>query len=116
MGVLTVDFSKSDFCPSEIMPPPIRKGTEVIHNDKAMYYDGRNWIELKPHENIYETVWIARDLSKEYPHGFGFTPPLVSFSNDLDIQKCIKLVKSQLSNDEFECIGIVPKKLVKITV
>lgn len=53
---------------------------------------------------IYQTQWVARDKEKEYPHGWGFTPPLVEFPQDWDPAVCIREC-AVLSDPEFECIG-----------
>ena len=60
---------------------------------------------------VYETLWLAKDKTKEYPHGWGFDSPLVEFPQDADpawvIQMCMKF-----SNEEFECYGVMPKRLI----
>lgn len=61
---------------------------------------------------IYETQWVAKDSNKEYPHGWGFTPPLVEFEQGVDPVWCVEVCRKELSNDEFECINAIPKKVI----
>ena len=62
---------------------------------------------------IYETQWIAKDKTKQYPHGFGFVAPLVEFPSDADPVWCAEICRKNLSNDEFECINAVAKKVIR---
>jgi len=61
---------------------------------------------------IYETQWVARDSQKEYPHGWGFTAPLVEFPQDADVSWCVQMCMNHLSNEEFECIGAIPRGVI----
>lgn len=61
---------------------------------------------------VYETQWIARDSEKKYEHGWGFTPVLVEFPQDADPAWCAQMCMINLSNEEFECIGATPRKLI----
>lgn len=61
---------------------------------------------------VYITEWIARDSKKEYPHGWGFEPPIVQFPNDADPAWVGEICRQNLSNDEFECIGAIPRLLM----
>lgn len=61
---------------------------------------------------VYETQWIAKDNQKEYPHGWGFTAPLVEFPQKADPAWCAEICRQKLSNEEFECIGATPRKLI----
>lgn len=63
---------------------------------------------------IYETKWAARDKNKEYPHGWGFDAPLVMFSHDSDPVWCADYCKRYLSDEEFECIGVIPRQLLEM--
>lgn len=63
-------------------------------------------------KTIYETKWAPRDIQKEYPHGWGFIAPLVEFPQDTDPVWCAEMCRKYLSNEEFECIGAIPRKLV----
>lgn len=60
---------------------------------------------------VYLTQWVAKDKNKEYPHGWGFEPPLVEFSQDMDAAEAAKHCR-ELSNDEFECTWATPKELI----
>ena len=61
---------------------------------------------------VYETQWVARDDQKEYPHGWGFTAPLVEFPQDADPAWCGEMCRKHLSNEEFECIGATPRGVI----
>ncbi len=61
---------------------------------------------------VYETLWSAKDSKKEYPHGWGFTPLLVEFPKDADPAWCGEMCRLHLSNEEFECYGAVPRKVI----
>lgn len=61
---------------------------------------------------IYETMWVARDEKKEYPHGWGFDAPFVEFPQDADPAWCVEMCKRNLSNEEFECIGATVSSLL----
>jgi hypothetical protein len=62
--------------------------------------------------NIYLTQWTAVDPNKEYPHGWGFQPPLVEFPSDADTVWCVKTCMEVLSNEEFRCIGATPQQVL----
>jgi len=62
---------------------------------------------------IYETQWVARDRNKEYPHGWGFIAPLVEFPKDADPAWCGKMCRIHLGDEEFECIGAIPKHTIR---
>ena len=61
---------------------------------------------------VYETQWVARNKEKEYPHGWGFDAPIVMFSQDQDPVWCADYCKRYLSDEEFECIGAIPRQLL----
>lgn len=61
---------------------------------------------------IYETKWVQRNKDKEYPHGWEFDAPLVIFSPNSDPTWCNDYCKRYLSDEEFECIGAVPRSLL----
>ncbi len=65
---------------------------------------------------VFETQWIAVDSKKEYPHGWGFVAPLVEFPQDKDPVECSKTCMKELSNDEFECTGAIPRKLLQYNI
>ena len=65
---------------------------------------------------VYETKWVARDKSREYPHGWGFDAPLVEFAQDVDVAIVGKICREELSNAEFECIGVIPRKCLRIHI
>ena len=67
---------------------------------------------IKMKKVIYETQWVVKDSSKEYPHGWGFTAPLVEFPQDADPVWCAEICRKELSNDEFECINAIPKPVL----
>lgn len=64
---------------------------------------------MKNKKIVYETQWVATDSTKEYPHGWGFTAPLVEFPQDADPAWCAEMCRKNLSNDEFSCIGATPR-------
>lgn len=60
---------------------------------------------------VYETQWRPKDEEKEYPHGWGFVPPLVVFPIGADPVECADFCRKELSNAEFDCIGAHPRKV-----
>ena len=60
---------------------------------------------------VYLTQWAAKDSNKEYPHGWGFEPPIVEFPQNMDAADVSRHVK-ELSNDEFECIGATAREFI----
>lgn len=63
------------------------------------------------HKIVYETLWVPRNLEKDYPHGWGFSPPLIEFPENAD-PAYVGRMCTKLSSAEFECIGATPKKLL----
>jgi len=63
---------------------------------------------------VYETKWIAKDTTKEYPHGWGFDAPIVEAPQDMDPADIAKWCRENLSNEEFECIYVIPKEGIAI--
>lgn len=61
---------------------------------------------------VYETQWTAVDPTKEYPHGYGFTAPIVEFPEGADPAWCGEMCRQHLSNEEFECIGAFPRSVL----
>jgi hypothetical protein len=62
---------------------------------------------------VYLTQWVAKDRTKEYPHGYGFIAPVVEFPMDMDAAECVEACR-ELSNDEFECIGATPIPFIDV--
>lgn len=60
---------------------------------------------------VYITQWVARNPQKEYPHGWGFEPPVVEFNQNIDPAEASKHCQ-ELSTDEFECIGGIPREII----
>lgn len=63
---------------------------------------------------IYKTQFVALDEKKEYPHGWGFEPPLVEFPKHITTREAFDICQRELSNDEFKCIGAIPQKLIAL--
>lgn len=61
---------------------------------------------------IYSTQWVAKDATKEYSHGWGFMSPYVECPQDMDVAEACLRIKELLSNEEFECIGVIPVPLL----
>lgn len=69
-------------------------------------------LNLSQNQSIYLTHWQPKDENKEYPHGYGFSPPLVTFPSDADPAWVDEMCREHLSNDEFFCMGVIPKKVI----
>lgn len=65
---------------------------------------------------IYQAYFVAKDKTKEYPHGFGFAPPLIEMPQDADEVFCSDYIKKHLSSDEFSCVSVIPVMLRKISL
>ncbi len=63
---------------------------------------------------VYETKWRQKNPLTEYPHGWGFDAPLIMFDQDSDPVWCNDYCKRYLSDEEFECIGAIPRKLLEM--
>jgi len=61
---------------------------------------------------VYQTLWVATDPRKEYPHGWGFDPPLVEFPQDADPAWCAEMCRKHLTNEEFKCYGATVKGVI----
>ena len=83
----------------------------VVNQDEPYANNILNII-LKKKKVVYETQWAAKDIEKKYPHGWGFESPLVEFPRDTDPVKCADICRKELSNDEFECIGVIARKVL----
>jgi len=72
-------------------------------------------VDKEQRRSTFEIVWelkfIQADKEKEYPHGWGFTPPLVKFPEDADTAWIGEQCRELYSNDEFICINAIPKKV-----
>lgn len=60
---------------------------------------------------VYITHWVAADPNKEYPHGWGFEPPIVEFPLDMDAAEVAKWCR-ELNQPGFLCIGATARELV----
>lgn len=56
---------------------------------------------------LYQTQWVANDSTRDYPHGWGFTPPIIEMPRDIDPVFVGQLCREQLNNEEFSCIGVI---------
>lgn len=64
---------------------------------------------------IYELIFIAKDLNKKYPHGYGIQKTLIELkginSKNYDPKIVLEITNKYFSDDEFEVINALPIRL-----
>lgn len=68
---------------------------------------------MKTTNVVYEPQLVARDPHKSYPHGFGFTPPLLNLmqADELAEVYALNYFKTHYKDTEFDCIAVIPREV-----
>lgn len=62
----------------------------------------------------YQLQYVQKDKTKEYPHGWGWTPPHVVSAQEMDNAELVEVGTNLIDKklrEEFECIGGVPVEI-----